>query len=178
MIGEDGLDAHRLIAAKLPVCLTPDGIFLGEIGDKRAVGALVAAMPDWETRWAIGAALERLGWQPSSEREKVYLWIGWKKASELTRAWEQTRRVLLEDIRSQEQRRVDNAMFTLIALGRDEMVPQLITALEQRGHEAMAAAYIHCGHDMLAAAAKAWARGHRDVTLPSSDLFPSWGQWR
>jgi HEAT repeat protein len=115
---------------------------LGCIGDDRAMTALASAMPDPEVGAGIGNALVRLGWQPQAARDEVYLWICRKQQDELLRTWEVTCRVLFEDMLSSEEKRVDNAVFTFISLGREEVIPKLVSVLNEHGNKAMALTYL------------------------------------
>jgi HEAT repeat protein len=59
-------------------------IALGEIGDKRAIDPLVTCLRDYDKYVRYGAAfsLEMLGWQPPSDEEKAFFFVGkqdWKE---------------------------------------------------------------------------------------------------
>lgn len=150
-----------------------------QIGGERAVAGLASVMPDWETRLVIGFALVRRGWQPQTERDKVYLWICLSQRDELMWAWELTRRVLLEDMLSAEQNRIENAVFTFISLGREEIIPELVNILDAHGNVAMAETYLNCGHAGLDTAARTWANRHGySVTTGGNGTKASWGSWR
>jgi HEAT repeat protein len=152
---------------------------LGEIGDMRAIAALVAALPDWHSRRALSKALLQLGWQPQTEREQVYLWIGGGQTQELTENWEKTRRLLLEDVRSANTRLVENAVYTFVSLGREEVVPELVSILDTHENKEMAETFLNCGHKTLAEAARGWATRKGYTVMPfGSGGQASWGNWR
>ncbi|MGD0078568.1 MAG: HEAT repeat domain-containing protein [Sedimentisphaerales bacterium] len=151
---------------------------LGKLGDERAVEPLKTALPDWETNEAIGNALEKLSWQPQTEKEKIYFWICKKDKKSLLEHWEQAETILMEDVSSGEGRKVENTVFTAISLGKDEMIDRLIQMLEQRGHKGMAEVYLNCGNSRLSQASRKWAEKHGyQISTGSGKHDASWGSW-
>jgi len=156
---------------------------LGDLGDARAVPGLVEALPDWECKDELGAALKKIGWKPTSDTEQVYFWICNAAGANLKTQWEKTRQVLLADLKSLNQRRIENAVYTFVSLGKDDIVPELISILYARGDKEMAEMYLNCGHDGLHQAAQLWASAHGFRLMPLSGAGgdgTSWGnrQWR
>ena len=152
---------------------------LSKIGDKRTVTALAAALPDWDCQKFICGVLVGWGWQPQTEREQVYLWICQRQTSELAKSWEQVRRILLEDVLSRDKRRMDNAVFTFISLGREEIISELVKILDEHGHKEMAETYLNSGHQGLDTAARDWARRHGyAISTGAGSHEASWGSWR
>jgi hypothetical protein len=97
----------------------------------------------------------------------------------LARARAQTCRVLLEDVQSMDKPRIDHAVFALVSLGWEDMVPELKRILEENGHEEMAETYLNCGHDELRVAAKIWGNRHKYAITPyGGSRKTSWGAWR
>jgi hypothetical protein len=151
---------------------------LGRLGDQRAVPELVKALPDWDARHVLGDALTKLSWKPTSDPEQVYFWICDSDVSNLRKEWPKTKKVLLGDLQSTDQRKIKNAVCTFIALGNKEVVPDLAEVLTSHGSEELAAIFMNCGDSSLAQSALAWTslRG-----IKESDNFtapnPSWGSW-
>jgi HEAT repeat protein len=152
---------------------------LGLMRDPRALDVLLAEILNWELRTAVGNGLTAAHWKPSTEREQVYLWICQGNAAALARARAQTCRVLLEDVQSMDKPRIDHAVFALVSLGWEDMVPELKRILEENGHEEMAETYLNCGHDELRVAAKIWGNRHKYAITPyGGSRKTSWGAWR
>jgi HEAT repeat protein len=151
---------------------------LGKIGDPRAVEPLIDALPDWEMDVKIVEALRKLDWQPKTDREKIYLWICKKDGKSLREHWEQAEKVLMEDVSSGEKRRVENTVFTVISLGKEEMIDKSIQVLDQQGDKGMAEVYLNCGNSRLRQAAEKWARSHGYPILNGAGRNDaSWGKW-
>ena len=144
-----------------------------------ALDILLAEILNWELRTAVGDGLAAANWKPSTEREQVYLWICQSNGAALTRAREQTCRVLLEDVKSKDKPRIDHAVFALLSLGWADMVPELKRVLDEEGDEKMAETYLNCGYEELKAAAKAWGGRHGYAITPyGGSRKTSWGDWR
>ena len=140
---------------------------------------LLAEILNWELRTAVGNGLAAANWKPSTEQEQVYLWVCQSNADALARARAQTCRVLLEDVKSKDKPRIDHAVFALVSLGWEDMVPELKRILEQSGHEEMAETYLNCGHDELRVAAKVWGNRHKYAITPyGGSRKTSWGAWQ
>jgi len=84
---------------------------LGQIGDKRAVPALVEELQCRDTSRAATYALEKLNWSPQSAEDKVHFLVAKRDGNTLRQIWEQTRLVLLKDIESDEYKIVKNALY-------------------------------------------------------------------
>ncbi|HON07963.1 MAG TPA: HEAT repeat domain-containing protein, partial [Verrucomicrobiota bacterium] len=121
---------------------------LGEIGDKKVIPALFSALPNWDANNEICQALNNLGWTPKTDAEKVYFWIGNIDIKNLTNNWELTKQVLLNDLYQDDKRKVINAAYTFIALGRKDMISDLIEALKLKP-EILTEAYMTSGKEEL-----------------------------
>ena len=130
---------------------------LGQIGDLRAIPALVLGLEDWETNEASAQALSRIGWTPSTTAEKMHYWVALRDKRQLLERWGETTEVLLEDLLgsapicrrewreepdvdfcSADERRLHNACKALLILGRSEMIPFLIEALHESDNDHLA----------------------------------------
>jgi HEAT repeat protein len=151
---------------------------LGKLGDARATVPLRAALPDWQANVAIGDALTKLQWHPTSEADEVYLWICERRGYVLRVRWDQTKNVLLADIQSGARRKIENAAYALICLGDEEVVPDLKRILETSGNAEMAEIYLHCGNNELYSTAGAWAAQHRiKIRQRFGADGPRWCAW-
>ena len=139
---------------------------------------LFEALPDWNANPQIGAALQKLGWAPTTGNERVYFWVCTAAGPNLHTYWEKTKRVLLADVQSGNPRKIENAVNTFVALGNDEIIPELISILKTKGSRDMAQAYLNSGESRLgeAARASASAHGYQLSTDPVGNQ-PIWGQW-
>ena len=97
--------------------------------------------------------------------------------------WEATKPILLRDLRSADPRVVRYAAYALIEIGNEEIVADLIAALERRGTKVMAEAYRNSLHPRLRAAANAWVVKHGYPKMPDAPgvhgSYPvSWRSWQ
>ena len=151
---------------------------LGNVADKAAVPHLAAALPDWPVNSALIAALKQLQWEPVTQRERLYSRIGTRDKEGVALDWDLSKRLLLEDARSSDAKKVENAINTIIALGKHEMVPDLVKILEACEDTSICEIYLNCGHPLLANAGRRWAtqRGY-SVAPGTGGSGPSWGAW-
>ncbi len=152
---------------------------LARLKDRRAIEPLVAALPGLLSQTAVGHALDSFGWKPRTEREKVCWKMCRGQMAELDQAWEQSRRILLEDLRSGDERRTANAVCVCVRIGREDMVPELLRVLNENGCAAIATICLNSGHKPLEDAALLWAEMNG---FPSGKglhyLRVPWGGWR
>lgn len=149
---------------------------LGKIGDKKAIQPLASVLPDWHSNTVICQTLEKLGWIPINETEQVYFWIGTKKKN-LILNWEKTKNILLNDTRSGVESRIQNAVYTFISVGREEIIDELIRILNEDGNETMAETFLNCGNNRLEEAAKNWAIKYGYSIMPGGSRGAVWGNW-
>jgi len=81
----------------------------------------------------------------------------------------------LDQIKSNPAR---NAAYTLVALGNEEVMDNLIEALKTKGSREMAAVYLSCGEVRLATAARSsvFARNSK-LAADEEGVRVKWGQW-
>ncbi len=151
---------------------------LGKLGDKRAVEPLIAALPDWPVKDAIGTALKQLDGKPATDKERFYCRVAEKDNQGLLADWEQTRKLILDDAGSHDARRVQNAVYVVIALGKEEMVEALVSLLNACEDKEFAEVYLNCRHKGLSKAAENWA-ARRGYNVPggAGSAGPAWGSW-
>ncbi len=151
---------------------------LANSNEAQATTALAAALPDWWARTQINRALKKLNWSPTSENEKVYFWIGNSDGVNLRDHWEKTKRILLADLQSRDQRRVLNAAYTLVALGNEEVIPNLIASLKARSSREVAVMLANCENTTLSDAARSVAASHHyTITVEPEKRAWKWGEW-
>ena len=150
---------------------------LDALRDERAVEALAKILPDWNCRIKVGVSLKMFGRQPASEAEQIYLEICDSDGARLETHWEGTKKVLLADLESDNQRKIENAAYTFISLGAEEIVPRLISILDAHGDKEMAEAYLACGDNRLADAASLWAAAHGCKISDVTGYQAKWGRW-
>lgn len=154
-----------------------DGLI--RLGDKSVAGTLSTAFPEWSVNEKLAATLEALGWKATSESQRVYFWIGKRDSASLAAHWETTRRVLLGDIKSGTSRRIENAVYTFLSLGKVEIIPELVRAMDESGTRQMAETYLNCGNADLHLAGENWAKknGYDILQNSSSNTGAVWGEW-
>ena len=149
---------------------------LGDFNDKRAIPYLVSAMPDCNAQFEICMSLMVLGWKPSTDAEQVYDMTGKQEWNQLRANWVLTKRVLLNDIKSGNRNKIENAVFTFITLGEEEIIVELIKILNSKGDKVLAETYLNCGQHQLYEAANKWASRHGyNINSGSGSHNATWG---
>ena len=97
----------------------------------------------------------------------------------LTRNWEQTKQVLINDLKSDNLNTIETATYTFIGIGENETLNDMLRVLYQSGTKNLAQVYIDCGIDEISTLAKDWAH-NQGYTLWMSGKEPpvSWGEWK
>jgi HEAT repeat protein len=164
-LADDNSDVRRDVIASL-----------GKLGDKRAIAPLSSALPDWDFNAQLVSALEKLGWKPTTEAEEVYSWIGRKDSNRLKERWDQTRRILLADVSAEDRRRIENAVYSFVAIGESKILEDLVRILDDQGNTEIAETYLNSGNDQLHNAARAWADRNGYTIIPGPGAHrASWG---
>ncbi|MBA7657994.1 hypothetical protein ES703_65938 [subsurface metagenome] len=139
---------------------------------------MVGELQCWETAQAATDALERLGWSPQSAEDKVHFLVAKRDGNTLRQVWEQTKRVLLKDMKSDEDKIVKNALYAFIAVGKEEIIKLLIDTLNAKGDRTIAEVYCNCGNEKLSSAARDWAAKYKYyVSADSGACLVGWGAW-
>jgi HEAT repeat protein len=149
-----------------------------EIPDRRAMQPLERTLGDWDAGPNAAAALEALGWKPKTDEQRIIFLVANRDKQGLLESWEQTRKVLLAEARSDDKKRINNAVGAFISIGKEEDVDDLINILMNYGEKEMAIMFLNCGNERLAAAAKFWAKEMGYLVLPfaSRSSSVSWGR--
>jgi len=135
---------------------------LGMMEDERTIPVLIQALPHWYADWGAGksiaGALDNMGWKPNSTEEEVHYLVAKRDKYGLKKKWAETKQVLLNDVESDNREVVKNAVYAFIAIGNEEIIPDLIAILDNRGNVIMAETYLNSGNKKLDDAARDWAR--------------------
>jgi len=161
-------------------------VSLGDIGNQSAVPQLVKSLTDWhigkgrvgDIQRAAANALSKLGWVPTKVPDTIHLAAATNDKELMLERWIDTRRVLLEDVVSQEPNRLNSALLTFIRLGKDDVLPDLVSILDKKGSLSMANAYLRSGNDVLNSAAVKWAKANGYVveSVERATGYPKWGR--
>ena len=151
---------------------------LGKFNNERAVHNLVACLTDRHINDLSAEVLENSGWQPESVSDRVHYFVARKDKSRLEMMWTQTKKVLLKDVESGNYRAIENALYAFIGIGREEIIGQLIDALNARGTKTTAEAYLNCGNKKLRETAVDWAFKHGyNISSGTGAHSAGWGNW-
>jgi len=151
---------------------------LGKIGDQSAIPVLVSTLCDWSLSVSAVEALTKLGWEPRSVEDRIHLWVARKDKKNLLRSWDQTRQVLLNDIKTDVPWVIDNALYAFVALGRSAVSQDLSGLLYTSGTRNMAQGYVNSGMETLSVLAKDWAHRKGFKVWNTGEPVPvTWGEW-
>jgi HEAT repeat protein len=176
-IGSESLGV-LLDLLKVPDAATRRGAAkaLGEIGDKRAVDALVKNLADWSSNQTVIEALSRLEWQPGSDEDRIHTFVARRQGDELRTSWNLSKEILMNDILTDDYWHVENAVNAFMGIGKEEIIPVLERLLDTKGSKTMAEAYLNCGHSALGDAARLWAKQHGYTISKGAGAYPvRWG---
>lgn len=137
---------------------------LGNIEDKEAIDVLKETLPTWEANEEIGKTLEKLGWQPKTDEERVYFWICKKDVKKLNENWKLVKEILLKDFASNKVNKMENAIYTFAWLNKEEVIPELINIFNSTDNPFQLELFVKVGHPELLKAAHEWA-AQRKVKL-------------
>jgi HEAT repeat protein len=130
---------------------------LGEIGDARAIPALVPCLMDPEIAGTVATALSKLNWSPQTDRERVYYLAAQGKWEAIAARRETSVRILRDDLSQNIPGVSEGAAYILVAMGAGDAIPELIASLKQIGSEEMARVYWNSDHTDLQTAAAQWS---------------------
>jgi HEAT repeat protein len=150
-------------------------IALANIGDP-AIPELVQSLPNWAAGPAAAKILKDLGWQPSTDKERIWTYVAERNGRSLLDDWETAKRVFRDSLKSGNNQEVLSAVYALIGIGRDEMTGELVNTLQEKGTVTIAEAYMNCGNDVLRNAARDWAlRSGTEIDTGDQNRVVEWG---
>ena len=148
--------------------------------DKRAIEPLKRLLSDWHAGPDAAFALKILGWEPTTDEQKIIFLVASRDKEGLLKNWEYTKTVLFANIGSGDSKKVKNAICALISIGKDEILGELIRILntDTRRQKEIAEIFLSSGNDTLAAAARAWAKrkGYEVLSYINTSPSATWGQ--
>jgi len=144
-----------------------------------ALPELVKVLSDWILGPGILEILKDLEWQPSSDEEKIWVYVAERDRQSLLDNWETAKKVLIDDMEGAGNLEIQNAVFALIAIGQDEAIDDLVGILGKKGTAAMAKAFHNSGNPALIEAAQNWSI-QNSAELDSGDENPviEWGEMK
>lgn len=106
---------------------------LGEIGDARAMEPLLSSLRDGDRnmRWQAGEALEKLGWVPKNEVERITSLVAMRRWDELVNAQGPFIRALLTAYEKADWRLIPYPLAALWEIGKPA-VPTLVDTLKDK----------------------------------------------
>ena len=121
---------------------------LAQLHDTTSIPLLEQQLADWNIGKRIAKALNQLGWKPQTRNDQIYIWITQRNKQQLLSNWTETKALLINDIYNHgNQSRMENAALTIITLGRQELIPELIDILESgRATSTIAIACLNSGN--------------------------------
>ncbi|MFI5181283.1 MAG: HEAT repeat domain-containing protein [Thermoanaerobaculia bacterium] len=135
---------------------------------------LVGLLTDWTSSRGAARVLEKLGWVPATDEDRVHFWIGLRN----TRALKENQDLVLRVLRA-DWSRDEYTLFALISLGHAEDIPMLIETLRDRGNKSLAEAYLNSGSPELAQAAQEWAKANSyEIKKTRGGSAIAWGRMR
>jgi len=150
---------------------------LRQIGKPSKV-KLIPYLNDWYVGEKVVDILTELGWKTNSEKELIHYFIAKRNVSMLLSQWKLTKKILFSDVQNGTQEAVTNALYTLIGLGVEDSVDDMITMLHTKGSIRIAESYLNSGNDELVTAAINWIhdRGHVLLDQLRGNQPVTWGK--
>jgi hypothetical protein len=144
------------------------------LGDKRGLPILAQHLADWFYGPRILLVLRQYHWAPQGDADQVHWWVARRDRAHLVRNWDVTKAVLIADLKT---RFALGALYSAIAIGQADFIPDATAALVTGGNRGMAEAFLNCGQPDLKQAAEAWAKVRGYAILAAPDDPPvSWGE--
>ncbi len=134
-------------------------IALTAIGNA-CVPDLVKALGDWILGPRAASILRDLGWQPSSDEERILFYVATRNRQALLQNWDIARKILVSEANNGSNRQAENAVCALIGIGREESLEDLAEIIKAKGSTEMAAAFLKSGNTYLAEVARKWANAN------------------
>lgn len=153
---------------------------LAKLGDSHGVPFLIKYLTNWDYAPKAAKALEELGWKPSSDAERIRFLAGCRDLERLLDNWDTTKTVLLADIRSNDRLTSRNGASTLIAIGNEDAIRELVSSTHVGvGSVYVKEIYLNSGHARLREVAADWICELGDMVGEEKGQAPiTWGAWR
>jgi HEAT repeat protein len=151
---------------------------LGRGPDRPAIlAALSTVASGIRYRMSYWTALFSLGWRPATVEQCVRLWAAQDQRLLMAAVWPASKACLLDDARHADPLALQRVGELLIALGKEEVLPDLVGLLKSRGNKPLAVLYYYSGNARLHQAAVAWAEewGKGEFPANQPDGSVQWG---
>jgi hypothetical protein len=112
----------------------------------------------------VADALTTFGWKTYSETDLIHFLLAKREIETLKSKWPITKKVLLKDMASTDEKQMNNALYGLIGLGNPDVLAAMIEILQKKGSIHLAEAYLNSENEKLESAAKTWITDN-DYTL-------------
>jgi len=141
-----------------------------------AIPKLAKTLADWTLGPKAAAILKSLGWQPSSDEERIRFYVATRDKLALLKEWETAHKILVSDANGGNNRQVHNAVFALIGIGQDESLDDLAGILRAKNSPEIAQIFLNCGNSRLSEIGRAWTSEHgiEAISAESSGAV-TWG---
>ena len=139
-------------------------------------------MKETLTQWYIARhtaeILQSLGWEPRTQEEEIHYLVARRANNDLQALWSETKRILMKDIKSKDADKISNALYAFIGIGKEEVISDLLTLLDNFGTVQIAEAYLNSGHKKLVNGAVSWTqdRGLEVQKYADGNSPVQWGQ--
>lgn len=144
----------------------------------QAVPALKATLTQWYTAQHTASVLKSLDWQPRTSEDEIHYLVARRANNDLQALWSETKKILMKDITSKDANKISNALYAFIGLGREEVISDLLSLLDNYGTIQIAEAYLNSGHKRLVNGAITWSedRGLEVQKYAEGNSPVQWGQ--
>ncbi len=115
---------------------------LGDIGGYPAINSLVGALDDERISQEAVMALDKLNWRPVHWIDRIHYQIAKNETEMLLTQWERTYRVLRHQLSSGDKASIEYAVYALIVLKGETMIPKLMQMLKGKKDDRMALGYV------------------------------------
>jgi len=115
---------------------------LGDIGDYPAINSLVAALDDERISQEAIIALGKLNWQPMHWIDRIHYQIAKNETDVLLTQWDRTYSILKHQLTSGDKESIEYAVYALIVLKGETMIPKLMQMLKGQKEELVALGYV------------------------------------
>jgi HEAT repeat protein len=150
---------------------------LTDIGPQ-SIPLLLPKLTDWHSGRYVADVLKEFKFVPRSDEELIHYLVARRAKEQLTGNWGLTRKILLNDIKSKQPQKVENALYAFIGIGESEVINDLVSTLNRNGDIPLAEAYLNSGNETLVQSAVSWAQinGFKVHEFKKGAKPVEWGQ--
>lgn len=155
---------------------------LGDIGDVRGIPVLEKMLHTWSNGLVV-RALDKLGYQPVTTEDKVFIAFGRKDYDSLRKMWKKdyrVRQIFFKDIKTEDSSSLQYRVNIIIKLGMDDSVGDLLGLLDRISDDTIAIdivnLYFKTGNKQLYDGGKAFCK-RRNFRVFETISFSNQGSW-